>query len=226
MSLNAFIHYNAVKIDLAQGMMSAATDGLWQISPLTDLSIPQMILLFLHRWTKLPNTLSEEEIAAQEWHLMHDIEVDDAMLACPLLKLVVAGVDYFAEVRLPMNCSSLLIVMAAKKSTVKTFALMAEVENRFEILFLEERKGCCSKKIWMSNRLRWHIAKSRLSNGYLASTLSAVCSQCETWPNCHWADLAPRWRLWVLKWTWFTRLSKLGWYRHQSSSMVWRWWCR
>ena len=81
--------------------MRLLLDGLWQISPLTDLSIPQDDITFpASLSSKLPGSLSENEIAEQEWHLMHDIEVDDAMLACPFVELVMAGVDYFAEVRL------------------------------------------------------------------------------------------------------------------------------
>ncbi|MEZ8055581.1 hypothetical protein AB6E16_20350 [Vibrio atlanticus] len=121
--------------------MRLPLDGLWQISPLTDLSIPQDDIAFpAPLSSKLPNSLSEEEIAEQEWHLMHDIEVDDAMLACPFVELVVAGVDYFAEVRLNgvavFDCDG---SEAEYRKDIRPY--MQPGRNRFEILFLEEEES-------------------------------------------------------------------------------------
>lgn len=121
--------------------MRLLLDGLWQISPLTDLSIPQDDITFPAPLSaRLPDTLSEEEIAAQEWHLMHDIEVDDAMLACPLVELVMAGVDYFAEVRL--NGVAVFDCDGSQEEYCKDIRpYMQSGRNRFEILFLEEEEG-------------------------------------------------------------------------------------
>eukprot|EP01029_Cantina_marsupialis_P001442 TRINITY_DN1122_c1_g1_i3.p1 TRINITY_DN1122_c1_g1~~TRINITY_DN1122_c1_g1_i3.p1 ORF type:complete len:265 (+),score=27.96 TRINITY_DN1122_c1_g1_i3:274-1068(+) len=121
--------------------MRLLLDGLWQISPLTDLSIPQDDITFpAPLSSKLPDTLSEEQIVEQEWHLMHDIEVDDAMLACPFVELVVAGVDYFAEVRL--NGVAVFDCDGSQEEYRKDIRpYMQSGRNRFEILFLEEEEG-------------------------------------------------------------------------------------
>ena len=69
--------------------MQLSLAGLWQLSPLTDLSIPQDDISFPAPLSdKLPSSLSEDQIAQYEWHLMHDIEVDEAMLAYPTVDLV------------------------------------------------------------------------------------------------------------------------------------------
>ncbi|MDA0143702.1 hypothetical protein OCT63_05540 [Vibrio sp. RW] len=121
--------------------MQLPLDGFWQISPLTDLSIPQDDITFpAPLSSKLPDHLSEEEIAEQEWHLMHDIEVDDAMLACSFVELVVAGVDYFAEVRLNgvavFDCDG---SEAEYRKDIRPYMQLGR--NRFEILFLEEEES-------------------------------------------------------------------------------------
>lgn len=121
--------------------MRLPLDGLWQISPLTDLSIPQDDITFpAPLSSKLPDSLSESEIVEQEWHLMHDIEVDDAMLACPFVELVMAGVDYFAEVRLNgvavFDCDGSQVEY---RKDIRPY--MQPGRNRFEILFLEEEES-------------------------------------------------------------------------------------
>ena len=80
--------------------MQLSLAGLWQLSPLTDLSIPQDDITFPSPLSAvLPQTLSEDEIVHQEWHLMHDIEVDESMLNFGAVDLVLEGIDYHAEVR-------------------------------------------------------------------------------------------------------------------------------
>ncbi|MGF1754716.1 hypothetical protein L4C33_14095 [Vibrio makurazakiensis] len=121
--------------------MRFSLDGLWQISPLTDLSIPQDDITFpAPLSSKLPATLNEEQIAEQEWHLMHDIEVDEAMMSVPFVELVVAGVDYFAEVRLNgvavFDCDG---TEAEYRKDISPYLQLGR--NRFEILFLEEEEG-------------------------------------------------------------------------------------
>ncbi len=67
--------------------MQQSLAGLWQVSPLTDLSIPQDDITFPAPLSQvLPDELTEEVICQQEWHLMHDIEVDEFMLAFPLTR--------------------------------------------------------------------------------------------------------------------------------------------
>ncbi|WP_261882131.1 glycosyl hydrolase 2 galactose-binding domain-containing protein [Vibrio pelagius] len=140
--------------------MRLLLDGLWQISPLTDLSIPQDDITFPAPLSaKLPDTLSEEEIAAQEWHLMHDIEVDDAMLACLLVELVMAGVDYFAEVRL--NGVAVFDCDGSQEEYRKDIRpYMQSGRNRFEILFLEEEEGLLLEEDMEEVALTTPVAKS------------------------------------------------------------------
>src|SRR5690606_5386371 len=93
--------YNGANLIWLNIIMQLSLSGLWQLSPLTDLSIAQDDITFPAPLSQiLPDDLSEQEIAQQEWHLMHDIEVDEAMLAFPAVELVLGGVDYHAEVRL------------------------------------------------------------------------------------------------------------------------------
>ncbi|UUM30927.1 glycosyl hydrolase 2 galactose-binding domain-containing protein [Vibrio japonicus] len=121
--------------------MQLSLAGLWQISPLTDLSVPQSDLMFPAPLSdKLPSYLTEEMIAQQEWHLMHDIEVDEAMLAYPAVDLILGGVDYHAEVRLNgvavFDCDG---TQAEYKKDIRPYMQLGR--NRFEILFLEEEES-------------------------------------------------------------------------------------
>ncbi|PMH42518.1 beta-galactosidase [Vibrio sp. 10N.286.49.B3] len=118
--------------------MRLSLAGLWQISPLTNLSIPQNDLLFPAPLSQaLPNDLSEQEIAEQEWHLMHDIEVDDLMLAYPLIELIIAGIEHYAEVRVNgvavFDCDGQELVY---RKDIRPYLQLGR--NRFEILFIEE----------------------------------------------------------------------------------------
>ncbi|MEH0688609.1 hypothetical protein H4F17_06000 [Vibrio cholerae] len=118
--------------------MQLSLAGLWQLSPLTDLSIPQDDLMFPNPLSAvLPDDMSEEQIAEQEWHLMHDIEVDEAMLAFPAVDLVMSGIDYHAEVRL--NGVALFDCDGSQSEVRKEIRPYLQAgRNRFEILFLEE----------------------------------------------------------------------------------------
>ncbi|EDP57353.1 hypothetical protein [Vibrio sp. AND4] len=118
--------------------MQLSLAGLWQVSPLTDLSIPQDDITFPAPLSQvLPAELTEEAIRQQEWHLMHDIEVDESMMAFPAVEVVLGGVDYHAEVRLNgvalFDCDGSQNVY---KKDIRPFLQMGR--NRFEILFLEE----------------------------------------------------------------------------------------
>ncbi|MDC0611786.1 hypothetical protein OAP63_13705 [Vibrio sp.] len=110
--------------------------GLWQLSPLTDLTIPQNDLSFPGPLSQcLPDNLSEDAISEQEWHLMHDIEVDEAFLSYPAIDLIIEGVDYYAEVRLNgfalFDCDQNQSVYRKDISSLLNLG-----RNRFEVLFL------------------------------------------------------------------------------------------
>ncbi|MBY8031968.1 hypothetical protein LZT09_14470 [Vibrio fluvialis] len=120
--------------------MQLSLAGLWQLSPLTDLSIPQDDITFPAPLSAvLPEALSEETIATQEWHLMHDIEVDDVLLGFAAIDLVLEGVDYHAEVRL--NGVALFDCDGSQSVYKKDIRpLLNPGRNRFEILFLEQEE--------------------------------------------------------------------------------------
>ncbi|WP_099611701.1 glycosyl hydrolase 2 galactose-binding domain-containing protein [Vibrio fujianensis] len=116
--------------------MQLSLAGFWQLSPLTDLSIPQQDLCFPAPLSSvLPESLDESIIAAQEWHLMHDIEVDEQLLRYPAIDLVLEGIDYHAEVRLNgvalFDCDG---TQAIYKKEIRSLLNLGR--NRVEILFL------------------------------------------------------------------------------------------
>lgn len=118
--------------------MQLSLAGLWQLSPLTDLSIPQDDITFPAPLSAvLPELLSEQSIAEQEWHLMHDIEVDEAMLKLGAIDLVLEGIDYHAEVRL----NGVALFDCDGSQQVYKRDILPDLNlgrNRFEILFLEQ----------------------------------------------------------------------------------------
>ena len=112
--------------------------GLWQLSPLTDLSIPQDDITFPGPLSlALPKSLSEPSIAEQEWHLMHDIDVDESMLSFAAIDLIIGGIDYYAEVRVNgvavFDCDT---TQAQYKRDIRPYLQLGR--NRFELLFLEQ----------------------------------------------------------------------------------------
>ncbi len=116
--------------------MELSLAGLWQLSPLTDLSIPQDDVTFPAPLSRiLPTSLSEQDIATQEWHLMHDIDVDQSMLGFAAVDLVIGGVDYHAEVRVNgvavFDCDG---SQSVYKKDIRPYLQLGR--NRFEILFL------------------------------------------------------------------------------------------
>ncbi len=118
--------------------MKFSLKGDWQISPLSDLTIPQADIVFPAPLSSvLPGELSEESIAQQEWHLMHDIEVDEVLLRCKAIDLVLEGIDFYAEVRL----NGVAIFDCDKTRDIyhkEICSLLQPGRNRFEILFLED----------------------------------------------------------------------------------------
>ena len=118
--------------------MQRSLTGLWQVSPLTDLSIPQDDITFPAALSSvLPQSLSEEQISQSEWHLMHFSDVDSAMLSCSSVDLVLSGVSHFAEVRVNgvavFDCTDR---NERYRKDIKPY--LQEGGNRFEILFLEQ----------------------------------------------------------------------------------------
>ncbi|MDE1329439.1 glycosyl hydrolase 2 galactose-binding domain-containing protein [Vibrio aestuarianus] len=120
--------------------MQLSLAGFWQLSPLTDLSIPQDDLCFPAPLSQvLPETMTEQQIAEQEWHLMHDIDVDESMLAFAAVDLVLEGIDFYAEIRL--NGVALFDCDGSQPIYKKDIRpLMQLGRNRFEILFLEQEE--------------------------------------------------------------------------------------
>ncbi|WP_154114902.1 glycosyl hydrolase 2 galactose-binding domain-containing protein [Vibrio cincinnatiensis] len=116
--------------------MQLSLAGCWQLSPLTDLSIPQEDLCFPGPLSSaLPESLDESRIAEQEWHLMHDIEVDEQLLSYPAIDMVLEGIDYHAEIRLNgialFDCDG---TQSIYKKEIRSLLNLGK--NRIEILFL------------------------------------------------------------------------------------------
>ncbi len=117
--------------------MQLSLAGWWQLSPLTDLSIPQTDIDFPGRISRgLPAELSEVQIAEQEWHLMHDIEVDQTMLNLAAVDLVLESVTQYAEVR--VNGVAVFDCDGSQYRYQKNILPYLQLgKNRFEILFLQ-----------------------------------------------------------------------------------------
>jgi hypothetical protein len=119
--------------------MLTVLSGLWQLSPLTNLSLPQGDLAFPAPISSiLPADLSENDIAAQEWHLMHDVDLSEAMLACAAIDIVLKGVSHYAEVRI--NGNAVIDCFDCKETYRKEVKSHLQVGlNRIEVLFLEQQ---------------------------------------------------------------------------------------
>ncbi|MGL6261393.1 glycosyl hydrolase 2 galactose-binding domain-containing protein [Vibrio sp. WXL210] len=115
--------------------MKLSIAGLWQVSPLTDLTIPQDDICFPAKLSQvLPSTLTEEVISQQEWHLMHDIELDRE-LSSPAIDLVLDKVSHYAEVR--VNGVAVYDCHGDEQEYRKDIrSYLQPGRNRFEILFL------------------------------------------------------------------------------------------
>lgn len=120
--------------------MQLPLNGFWQISPLTDLSVPQNDLMFPAPLSDaLPEEMSEQAISEQEWHLMHDFNIDEEMLAQPCALLVFDGIHQFAEVRINgnavMDCDG---VQTRFSKDIQQHLQLGH--NRIELLFLEQEE--------------------------------------------------------------------------------------
>lgn len=120
--------------------MRLPLDGYWQLSPLTDLSIPQADIQFPAPLSQvLPAHLSEHQLAQQEWHLMYDFELSEALYAYPAADLVVGGIDYYAEVR--VNGEAVFDCNNSEINYRKDITqFLQQGKNRIEILFLEQEE--------------------------------------------------------------------------------------
>ncbi|SJL84912.1 glycosyl hydrolase 2 galactose-binding domain-containing protein [Vibrio palustris] len=111
----------------------------WQLSPLTDLSLPQNdLILPAPLSAALPDSVSESDVMKQEWHLMHDIEVEDA-IHCRIAAydLILDGIEYYAEVRI--NGVAVLDCDRTQRQYRKDITSLINVgKNRIEILFVQE----------------------------------------------------------------------------------------
>ncbi|USD65583.1 hypothetical protein [Vibrio sp. SCSIO 43136] len=118
--------------------MQLPLSGPWQISPLTDLSIPQADLFFPAAFSQvLPDTVSEQSILEQEWHLMHDFLLEESQLAFPCIDIVFQDIAHYAEVR--VNGVAALDCDGSKARDSKNVrGLLQAGGNRIEILFLEQ----------------------------------------------------------------------------------------
>lgn len=112
----------------------------WQLSPLTDLSIPQNDIILPAPLAKaLPHSLSNEAIAQQEWHLMHDFELDEHHLHLGAIDLVVQGIYQYAEIRI--NGRGIIDCEGSGEREVKdALSYLQPGFNRIELLFLEQEE--------------------------------------------------------------------------------------
>ncbi|CAH0524599.1 glycosyl hydrolase 2 galactose-binding domain-containing protein [Vibrio hippocampi] len=112
--------------------------GLWQLSPLTDLSIPQDDLQLPGAISQvLPKHLSEQMIAEQEWHLMHDFELTQQQFAASAIDIVLSAVSGYSQIRINgravMDCDG---KHQRYRKEIKGYLQLGL--NRIEILFLEQ----------------------------------------------------------------------------------------
>ncbi|MGO1297378.1 MAG: glycosyl hydrolase 2 galactose-binding domain-containing protein [Vibrio sp.] len=121
--------------------MQLILDEPWQLSPLTDLSLPQNDLTLPSALSKaLPNDLSNSDIVNQEWHLMHDVEIDEALYqSTAAYDLIIAGIDYDAQVR--VNGIAVFDCDRSQSQYRKDIThCIHKGKNRVEILFVQEEE--------------------------------------------------------------------------------------
>ncbi|NLS13586.1 hypothetical protein HGP28_11850 [Vibrio sp. SM6] len=124
----------------------------WQVSPLTDLSLPQLDMTLPAAFAlALPYELTDTEIAKQEWHLMHDVEMSETMLSAGCIELQLAGISGYAEVRVNgvavMDCDSAIEALpicqnewphyvSLQRKNIRSY--LHQGGNRIEILLLHD----------------------------------------------------------------------------------------
>lgn len=111
--------------------------ALWQVSPLSDTSLPITDIPIQQGIASAYSPLSTSEVNAQEWHMMRFFEVDETLLNYPAIELVMSGASRYAEVRINgvavFDCTD---KMTRYRKNIKDYLQLGG--NRFEVLFLEE----------------------------------------------------------------------------------------
>ena len=111
--------------------------ALWQVSPLSDTSLPIKDIPIQQGVASAYEDLSVEDADNQEWHLMRFFEVDETLLNYPAIELVMSGASRYAEVRINgvavFDCTD---NMTRYRKNIKDYLQLGG--NRFEVLFLEE----------------------------------------------------------------------------------------
>lgn len=110
----------------------------WQVSSLTDPSLSQNELSLPNSISSaFPNSLTEEQVAQQEWHLSHEYFLDEKMLSYFAIDLVVGGVEQYAEIR--VNGIAVLDCDGSESVYRKEVRSLLHLgKNRIEILFVEQ----------------------------------------------------------------------------------------
>ncbi|MUK70600.1 glycosyl hydrolase 2 galactose-binding domain-containing protein [Aliivibrio fischeri] len=111
--------------------------ALWQLSPLTETSLPIKDIPIQQGISSAFDELSLLQVEAQEWHLMRYFDVDETLLNYPAIELVMSGVSRYAEVRINgvavFDCTE---KMTRYRKDIKEYLQVGG--NRFEVLFLQE----------------------------------------------------------------------------------------
>lgn len=111
--------------------------ALWQLSPLTETSLPIRDIPIQQGISSAFDELSLLQVEAQEWHLMRYFDVDETLLNYPAIELVMSGVSRYAEVRINgvavFDCTE---KMTRYRKDIKEYLQVGG--NRFEVLFLQE----------------------------------------------------------------------------------------
>lgn len=111
--------------------------ALWQLSPLSDTSLPIKDIPIQQGIASAFDELSLTQVETQEWHMMRFFEADETLLAYPAIELVMSGVSRYAEVRINgvavFDCNE---KMTRYRKDIKEYLQLGG--NRLEVLFLEE----------------------------------------------------------------------------------------
>ncbi|MFC3024989.1 hypothetical protein ACFODT_14360 [Vibrio zhugei] len=121
--------------------MQLILDEPWQLSPLTDRSLPQRDLTLPAPLSDaLPDRLSNSAIVNQEWHLMHDFEINEALFQNTMAyDLVIAGIEYDAQIR--VNGVAVFDCDRSQLQYHKEIThCIHQGKNRIEILFVQEEE--------------------------------------------------------------------------------------
>ncbi|CAH0541560.1 glycosyl hydrolase 2 galactose-binding domain-containing protein [Vibrio marisflavi] len=109
----------------------------WHLSSLTDPSLPQGNLTLPNAiCSALPSSVSQQQIEQQEWYLSHDCYLEEDLLKCPAIDLVVEGIERFAEVR--VNGIAVFDCDGAQQVYQREIrSLLNSGKNRIELLLIE-----------------------------------------------------------------------------------------